>query len=585
MGVFFGSILHWWIVSVLIGILAVPISFMIFRKSHDRGYMFSKVIGLFLIGYFSWLIGFAAFNLVTIYGVIFIIGGVSGYLFIKNKEKITREMKERTGLILITELFFLFVFLAYGLFRMYQPDIVGTEKFMDFAFMNAITRADSMPPYDPWMSGVDAAGKQLHISYYYFGYLIMAIMFKITGIAGSLAYNLAVIYTVALSALCIVGLLYNMTKNYLIGFLAAAFLLLISNLDGFIQVVSNGWSTSNFNWWTSSRIIDYPGYDITINEFPFFSFLLGDLHPHQMAIPFVLLALNTAFYFIKTDKKLLFEKTAGSLSLLAFAGLVLGGLWFLNSWDFPTYFFVTVLCILSYKYAGDDPPKEWIKDAGKAIGVILGVAVIAYLPFSLFHGSQVKGIGLVKANTQIRDYLVIFGIMLFPIMTFAVFRIANWVFAMRLQGVAGTKIKKREEFCPRCAGVIREGKKICGQCGYKITGDEMLLGGDSLPVKKSNPVAMLFIKIFADPSAPKDNRLYIFAGSAFFLALAFVVFKSIIDAPNIGIFIGIMFLLAALIMILCFTKTEHPENQFILILIFTGFFASFGCDFLRIVDT
>ena len=32
-----------------------------------------------------------------------------------------------------------------------------------------------------------------------------------------------------------------------------------------------------------------------IDEFPGFSFLLGDMHPHVLALPFVLLALAVAF--------------------------------------------------------------------------------------------------------------------------------------------------------------------------------------------------------------------------------------------------------------------------------------------------
>lgn len=237
---------------------------------------------------------------------------------------------------------------------MYQPDIVGTEKFMDFAFMNSIANADKMPPYDPWMYGVDANNKPLYISYYYFGYLMMAIMMKLVGIPNGSAYNLALTYIVSMTALGMLGLLFNLTKNYLIGFLGVAFLLLISNLDGFIQVVQRNFSFDGFNWWHSSRIIDYKDYDVTINEFPFFSFLLGDMHPHQMAMPFVLLALNIALSFIKTDEKNLFEKNFSKISFLVFSGLILGGLWFLNSWDFPTYFFIVTLCILSYKYASNE---------------------------------------------------------------------------------------------------------------------------------------------------------------------------------------------------------------------------------------
>ena len=585
MALFFKYIMTWWMVSVLIGIIAYPISFVLFRKSHDRGYMFSKIIGIFLISYFSWLLGFLQFSTLTIYFVIGLITALSVYLFIKNRKEILEFLGIKPGLIIVTELFYLFIFLSYALYRMYQPDIIGTEKFMDFAFMNSISLADKMPPYDPWMYGVDAAGKALNISYYYFGYVIMAIMMKITGIPNGIAYNLALTYIVGMSALAMVGLLFNLTRNYLIGFLAAAFLLLISNIDGFIQVVKAGWSTSGFNWWHTSRIIDYKGYDVTINEFPFFSFLLGDMHPHQMAIPFVLLALNTALSFIKTEDKNFFEKDPLKISFLVFSGLVLGGLWFLNSWDFPTYFFVTAIAILSYKYARGEKFANWSRDAGISLGIIFGVAIIAYLPFTLSFQSQAKGIDITKANTRIGDYLTIFGIMLFPIVSFMIARILNWLYALRLQNVAGLKVKRRNLYCPRCMSEIREGKKICGQCGYMISGEELYLGGIELPVKKANNTVVSFFKFFLEPTENKDSKVYLYAGIAAAVAAGLVIFKSIIDAPNIGIFSGVMFLFLSLMVLLALTRVEMRENQFVILLILTGVFASLGCELLHIVDT
>ena len=581
MGLYIGHIAKWWALLLMIGLISFPISYFLFRKSYDKGYMFSKIIGLFIISYLAWLIGFIHFSTVTIWVVIAAVTGLSAFILVKLKEEIMDFIKRKCGLILVTELFFFFVFMLYAHFRMYQPDIIGTEKFMDFAFMNSIAKADKMPPFDPWMYG-----KGLYISYYYFGYLMMALLMKISAVPNGIAYNLALTSVVALSATAMVGLIYNLTKNYLIGFLAAAFLLVISNLDGFIQVMNNGWSFANFNWWHSSRIIDYPEYDITINEFPFFSFLLGDMHPHQMAIPFALLALNTALVFIKSEDKKLFGTDINRLPFIVFAGLLLGGLWFLNSWDLPTYFFITALAILSNRYAMDSDYKSWIKDAGITLGVILGTAIVAYLPFTLFFSSQAKGIGFVKANTKITDFLVLFGIMLFPVVSFLVTRVLNWIYVMKAQGLAGSKVKSRDLFCPRCGGDIREGKKICGQCGYMINGDELYLGGIDLPARKTAEPALSFFKFFADPAASKAGAgLAVYAVVPVLIAIALVVYKTLIDKPHFGIFGGLMFLALAFVLLLGITRTELKENQFVLIMIFTAFFALFGCEYFHIIDT
>lgn len=60
-----------------------------------------------------------------------------------------------------------------------------------------------------------------------------------------------------------------------------------------------GWFPDRYLWWwRASRVIqDYDivgGFREVIDEFPFFSFLLGDLHPHVLAIPFGLLAVSVA---------------------------------------------------------------------------------------------------------------------------------------------------------------------------------------------------------------------------------------------------------------------------------------------------
>ena len=59
-------------------------------------------------------------------------------------------------------------------------------------------------------------------------------------------------------------------------------------------------------WWRASRVLqdytlDGQSREI-IDEFPFFSFLLADLHPHVLSMPFVLLVIYFGFsIFIQPD--------------------------------------------------------------------------------------------------------------------------------------------------------------------------------------------------------------------------------------------------------------------------------------------
>ena len=73
--------------------------------------------------------------------------------------------------------------------------------------------------------------------------------------------------------------------------------------------------------------------DFTIQEFPFFSFMLGDLHPHLMSIPFVLTAVSMI-------ANLLFSRARWGISWLrsnpisaVVLVLVVGSAGFINTWD------------------------------------------------------------------------------------------------------------------------------------------------------------------------------------------------------------------------------------------------------------
>ena len=209
----------------------------------------------------------------------------------------------------------------------------GGEKPMDFAYLNAIVRSIFMPPYDPWF-----AGKSME--YYYFGHFITGTLIKLTRVIPSTAYNFAIPTFFALSASALFSIGFNLAKlsekinsnklkqssgALIAGLITLLFGLIIGNFHGLFQVSKMALSViqqtpiTKFDYWAPSRMMppDPPGFEIT--EFPFFSFLFGDLHAHLMAIPLTLLAIGIALnIFINQKSENRFQYIYLSIIFLSF---------------------------------------------------------------------------------------------------------------------------------------------------------------------------------------------------------------------------------------------------------------------------
>jgi YYY domain-containing protein len=185
---------------------------------------------------------------------------------------------------------------------------------------------------------------------------------------------------------------------------------------------------ADFNaWWPSRAVWDSLAnedgtlrQEYAITEFPFFSFLLGDLHPHVLSLPWSLLAVAAALNVTLRSRAPDFRSRAG-LGRLALTGIVLGGLYAINSWDLPTYLllYLGALALLYARFAPSPRRFFWAHYAQQAGAVILA-SYLLFFPFHLGFTAPTQGfpLGIAPARTGLTEFLVIFGLFFVPLLAF-----------------------------------------------------------------------------------------------------------------------------------------------------------------------
>ena len=432
--------LAWLLVIEFMGLLGVPLSFLLFSRLPDRGYSLAKILSLLLSGYILWIVGLAGLipsSVPSIAGIMAIGVVLFAWLYFRFWPALEEYVRCNWRYILIAEGLFVVVFLLWAFVISEAPGINHTEKPMDFAFLTSILQSSSYPPEDPWLSGHS-------ISYYYFGHFIMALPMKLAGITSNVGYNLALASIPALLAVASFGLTYNLVRLVGAGFrpgvlfalLAPFIIIFIGNLEGTMEFIQlRGWGgdefwqwvgikgmegqasggifpDSNWWWWRATRVIDTleggASLDYTITEFPFFSFLLGDLHSHVLNLPFMVFALALALNLSLSGDSPGFRWSVRNPLEWGILALSAGSLAFINSWDFPIYAGVLGAVVLARAYgnemSSDHESSQGGLDAGLRslgralistalfMGPLLAAAVLLFLPFYLTLSSQVSGI-------------------------------------------------------------------------------------------------------------------------------------------------------------------------------------------------
>ena len=456
------SFVIWYVLISLLGLLTFPLAHRLFPALADRGYALSRTLGLLLWAYAFWLLTSLGVLQNTLGGILFalaLIVGLSIWSVMRGGSP-QNWLRENIRTVLTVEALFLVAFAFMALVRAANPELTATEKPMELAFMNAIARSPSFPPNDPWLSGYA-------ISYYYFGYVMAAMLSTVTSTVMGITFNLMIALVFALGALGAFSIVFNLLEAYerrtgqnlAAAILGPIFVLLVSNAGGFLEMLHTrwlfwrqnadgtltstfwtwldmrelsqpptgepGWMPTRFLWWwRSSRVVmdrNFVGNPVeVIDEFPFFSFLLADLHPHVLAIPFVFLATALALNLYLSGGGGVFSvfgrKIRMSGMLFAGAALVLGGLAFLNTWDFPIHVAVFVGAYVLTQVMRDG--WSWARlTEFIGLGLVLGVAGVAlYFPFYVGFSSQAGGIlpNLIYPTRGIHLW-VMFGTLMVPL--------------------------------------------------------------------------------------------------------------------------------------------------------------------------
>lgn len=451
----------WYVLLVGLGWAALPLAWRVFPRLADRGFGLARVLGLLLWGFVFWFpaaLGFLPANdgwAVASLGVVLAGSALAGR---GHWRKIGGWIREHRMGLLAGEALFFVVFLLAAALRGADPAAVGTEKPMEIAFINAILNTAQFPPPDPWLAGYG-------ISYYYFGYVLVSLLARLSGVSGAVAFNLGTVSSFALAALAAYSLGVNLLtdgverkfaqgKILAAALLAPLMILVMGNLGGLMESLTSAgvfwgekipqmtypafppvpdcledpavtrdsafwrwldvreWNCpptqpyafeptrSGWWWWRSSRVLgDYTLANDPkeiIDEFPAFSFVLGDLHPHVLSIPFVLLAVALALQRYRRLRDAEDPpRRSGEWKSTAFwlEALCLGGLAFLNFWDFPIYWVVLLLAEAAARFQKRGTlawEPLWLT---LQRGLFLAVAAFAlYLPFHLGFSSQAAGI-------------------------------------------------------------------------------------------------------------------------------------------------------------------------------------------------
>jgi len=247
---------------------------------------------------------------------------------------------------------FSFSFLGFYFLCLMWPDFIAiAERHRDYAVLSSVITSPIVP-MEPWLAGYEL---NYYLYWYRFGHMLSTmlglevwevyhqlqsftfafflstvfVLFRsVVGFANfsSLCLSLLVVLGSNIAGLVsFSGRLLSQGKDYV----PAAF----DNVANYI-IEAGARAGGGAGWWGPSRVIEG-----AINEFPAWSFLLGDAHPHYLNLALI------PFFLLLASKVSPFSMHFIKQSTLFAIFLIVPSLWLYNSntWEFPIWLGLTAV--------------------------------------------------------------------------------------------------------------------------------------------------------------------------------------------------------------------------------------------------
>lgn len=468
-------ILSWAILLYLLGSVAFVLLFPIAAWLPDHGYGISKIIGLALFAWISWFLASTGIAPVSAMQSIFILAGLlfAASLVVRMHGREIREfIVQKFHSLIGIEILFLAIWAIFLIIRMQHPAAIGGEKPMNMAFINAVYRADTFPPEDPWIGGYP-------VNYYYYGQAIISLAGRFAGVPPEYLFNIGGTCVAALAALSIFTLAFALSRKVWVSLFAVYLSCFAGHILSYLNFVKSelqnanrlaggdsigfrdciaalypialqiwhailyytgfaspemvaSFRQMNYNqlFWDASRVIP----NTVANEFPYWTYLFQDFHAHMLVVPFTFAFLVLLYnYFAQPRDTFRLGNTAG---LSFFLGLLLGTVICTNTWDLPALG-IALLLITAVKFYREidwfgtpavRPPATTPESLHRFLqfpiapaALIFALAVLLFIPFHTHFISRVNSVGIMKeGNTLITTYLGFWAHLLFPLVSAAI---------------------------------------------------------------------------------------------------------------------------------------------------------------------